>query len=299
MIGAGPLMVMETRDGGLVELEPVVEAFHVVHGVERDAALADLAEHAVRAAARAVERRAVERGGKALGALVAREVMEALVRVLGGAQAREQARGFLRVAGADGAARRGGGGEGFQGWGGGGAFGALRVAGGGWRVIGVTVRTVAVRAVLGGFFGGGQVHLRVGGVEERELAGQAFLEEEARDGPGLVERREGVAGQGQARGRDAGPGLVARGLPAGFHLRGKFGVSARAADLFGDELGVGIERIGHPAEKGERGGLHGRKGDAAGAGGWFRADDHQCHVSARGANRGGKAEGRRQKRNDE
>ena len=207
--------------------------------------LADLAENPVRAAARAVERGAVERGGQPLAALVTREIVEALVGVLGRAEAREEARGFFRVARADGAARRGGGGEVFQALGGCAGWG---VAGGG-----VTVPAVGFRFRR-------QIHLGVGGVEERELAGQAFLEEMTRDGSGFIQRRESMARERQARGRGAGTGAVAGSLPAGFHLRGEIGFGARAANLGGDEAAVGVEGVGDAAEESERGSLHGRKG---------------------------------------
>ena len=97
MIGAGPLIVIDAEKSGRAEVEAVVEPDHVLDGVDRDAALADLPEHAVGVAVQAVQRRPVERGAQPRAALVAGEVMEAFVRVLGQTKAGKEASGFFRL----------------------------------------------------------------------------------------------------------------------------------------------------------------------------------------------------------
>ena len=84
---------------GRAEIEAVVEPDHVLDGVDRDAALTDLAEDAGRIAVDAVKRRAIERRAEALRALVRAEKMESLVRVFREHQAGEEARRLFRLLG--------------------------------------------------------------------------------------------------------------------------------------------------------------------------------------------------------
>src|SRR5205085_12588802 len=62
------------------EIESVVEPDHVLDGVDRDAALADLAEDSRRIGIDAVKRRAVECGAEAFRPLMTTEEMKTLVR---------------------------------------------------------------------------------------------------------------------------------------------------------------------------------------------------------------------------
>src|SRR5439155_3290069 len=65
------------------EIEPVVETHHVFDRVDRDTALANFSENAVRVAVDAIKCRTIECGAESMRSLVAGQVMETLVRVLG------------------------------------------------------------------------------------------------------------------------------------------------------------------------------------------------------------------------
>ena len=80
------------------EIESVVKPHHVFDGVDRDAALADLAENAVGIAVEPVKCRSIERRAEAMRALVAREKMEPLVRVFSEHRARRTGASALQVA---------------------------------------------------------------------------------------------------------------------------------------------------------------------------------------------------------
>ena len=92
IIGAGPLMVIDTRGGGRAQVEAGVQLLHVVQRGDVDAGVADLAVD-VRARRRvfAVQGDAVEGGGQARGRLADAEVVEAAVGALRRALAREHA----------------------------------------------------------------------------------------------------------------------------------------------------------------------------------------------------------------
>ena len=93
MIGAGPLIVIDTDVVGAREIEAGVQLLHVVERRDADAGIADLAVD-VRTLGRifAVQRDRIERGRQARGLLAVRQVMEAAVGALGRALAGEHAR---------------------------------------------------------------------------------------------------------------------------------------------------------------------------------------------------------------
>ena len=92
MIGAGPLIVIDTEVRRRRQVEAGVELLHVVERRDVDAGVADLAVD-VRTRRRifAVQRDRIERGRKARGLLAERKVMEAAVGALGRAFAGEHA----------------------------------------------------------------------------------------------------------------------------------------------------------------------------------------------------------------
>ena len=95
MIGAGPLIVIEAEKFGAPTSKPVVEANHVLDRVDRHAALADLADHAVGVRIDAVKRRTVKGGAETFRALMRAQEMETLVRVFREHEAGEEPRRLL------------------------------------------------------------------------------------------------------------------------------------------------------------------------------------------------------------
>ena len=99
MIGAGPLIVIDTEVVGEQQVEAVVEHLHVVERGDRDAGVADLAVD-VRALVRvaAVERDRIEGRGQALGRHALGDALEAAVGAEGVALAGEHAGRILVLA---------------------------------------------------------------------------------------------------------------------------------------------------------------------------------------------------------
>ncbi len=98
IIGAGPLMVIETEVVGVAEVEAGVEPLDVLDGADRDPGLADLApDVGARVGVLAVEGDRVEGGGEAVGGLAVGR---------GGGSARWCARGRPRRRTSGSAARR-------------------------------------------------------------------------------------------------------------------------------------------------------------------------------------------------
>ena len=83
------------RDGGAFEVEAVVEADHVLDGIDGHAALADLGHCAGLVGVEAVEGQRVERSGEARGAAALPQEVEAPVRGLREAEAGEHTDGVL------------------------------------------------------------------------------------------------------------------------------------------------------------------------------------------------------------
>jgi hypothetical protein len=99
IIGAGPLMVIDTDVLGRAEVEAGVQLLHVVERGDVDAGVADLAvDVRARRGIFAVQRDRVERGGQARGGAALAQVMEAAVGALGRAFAGEHAGGIFAAA---------------------------------------------------------------------------------------------------------------------------------------------------------------------------------------------------------
>ncbi len=204
--------------------EPVVEPDHVLDRVDRDAALADFAHHAVGIRVDAVERRAIESGAETFRTLMCAQEMEALVRVLRQHEAREKPGWFLlRLHLRLGDCR----------------FRAVAFRG---SIGPVTRFCVAVTARLD-FLQRLEIHLAIGAVQIRELAGQTVAEEIARNLARFIDLGQGEARQRQtsrrAGNRDAGLDLV----PALDHFAAEFFVRARTPDLFEHEFLVLLHRL--------------------------------------------------------
>src|ERR1041385_3169397 len=76
----------------IAEWEVCVKPLHVLDGVNRHAAFADLAKHAVGIAVEAIKCWAIERRAQADGPLMLREIVEASIRVFSQAESCEQPR---------------------------------------------------------------------------------------------------------------------------------------------------------------------------------------------------------------
>jgi len=142
------------------KIEPVVKPHHVFDRIDGHAALADFPEDAVRVAVDSIKCRAVERGAQSFRALMGAEKMKTLICVLGQHQTREQPRRLFRFRISDHA----------------------RPARTGFRIL-----LSGFRCPVSAF---GQIHLAIGAIQKRKLAGQSFAEQITRNLARLIDLRQ-------------------------------------------------------------------------------------------------------------